>query len=396
MYATMAGLKKDNNDITLFKSTGIITQNATGEYLYGDEKKIKDNALRGNLLRYDDKKGMVKAEGNMSLGTNFGLIKTKAVGTAEGNLDSSKYKFNLTFGIDANIDSKVQDRLEFYMAGDNVDLSDINYETPNQKKAIYQLTDEKDDKKLMEDFEKVPVFTKRPKDFNYNLVFSDVNFVYDSFDISLRSVGKIGLAMVGKKVINKKLDGYIEFQYKGGADIFTIYLKTGTNDWLYLEYRPGTLSLLSSYDDINTAIGATAPDKRKIKGEANRFYMYTLGSSMYKADFVDYMADKAKGINRERLEPKEIVLPEDSSMLFGDTTLQNNSNPEQKITTPDQKQQQEQQQELNNIEQMKMNNQNILSAPPPDRAKPKEETPAEQPKMEAPKPESIPQDTVPK
>ncbi len=386
MYATILSSKKDNKDITLFQTTGIVTQNATGEYLYGDAKKIKDNAARGNLLRYDDKKGIAKAEGDINLGTNFGLIKTKAVGFADVMLDSSKYKFNLTFGIDANVDSKVEDRLEFYMSGDNVDNPDISYETEKQRKSIAMLTDEKSDKKLLEEFEKAPVFNKRPKDFNYNLVFSEVNFVYDSFDIALHSVGKIGLAMIGKKVINKKLDGYIEFQYKGGADVFTIYLVTGTKDWLYLEYRPGTLGVLSSYEDVNKGIGAVAPDKRKITGENKRFYMYTLGSSINKADFVDYMADKAKGINRPRPEPTNIVVPDAPVLFMDDTSSQKDTLPEKKTITPEQKQQLQQQEELNNIEQMKMSNQNILSAPPPDRAKPKEE-PKQEPKQEAPKQE---------
>ncbi len=403
MYATFLGSKKDGNDITLFKTTGIVAQNATGEYLYGDEKKIKDNASRGNLLRYDDKKGIAKAEGDIDLGVKLGLIKTKAVGYGEVLLDSSKYKFNLTFGVDANIDSKIQERLEFYMAGDNVDLADINYETEKQRKMMWMLTDEKDDKKLLEEFEKAPVFTKRPKDFNYNLVFSDVNFVYDSIDISLRSVGKIGLAMIGKKVINKKLEGYIEFQYKGGADIMTIYLKTGTNDWLFLEYRPGTLGVLSSYDDVNTALGTIAPEKRKITGENKRFYMYTLGSSLNKADFVEYMADKAKGIFRERFVEKDIVLPEDTSMLYGDSASLENGMPEQKITTPEQQERNQMQEELNNIEKMKMNNQSILSGAPPDRNKPKtdtlqQETPKEQlieePKQETVKPVEQKADTI--
>ncbi|HRG89911.1 MAG TPA: hypothetical protein PLW44_12885, partial [Chitinophagales bacterium] len=364
--------------VTLFQTTGIITQSPTGEYNYGDEKKIKDNNPRGNVLRYDDKKGIAKAEGTFTLGTNFGLIKTKAAGFGEVYLDSAKYKFNLTFGINANIESKIQERLEFYMGGDNVDLQDINYETEKQRKTIQFLTDEKDDKKLMEEFEKVPVFNKRPKDFNFNWVFSDVNFVYDSMDVSLRSVGKIGVAMVGKKVVNKKLDGYIEFQYKGGADIFTIYLKTGTQDWIYMEYRPGTLALLTSYDDINNTIGTIAPEKRKVT-EGKRFYMYTLGSSMNKTGFVEYMSDKAKGIFRERPDATNItvpVLPEDSAAMFGgDSTYIEG---EQEIT-PEQRIEMRREEERNAIQEMQMSGKSILSGPPPDRVKPKEEPKKEEP-----------------
>lgn len=374
MYATLMGPKMDNKDISFLRTTGIVTQATSGEYLLGDAAKIKENALRGNVIRYDDKKGIVKAEGKITTGLNYGIIKMLSAGFVEGRQDSNLYKVNMTFGLDMKFDEKIQERIEFYMAGDNVDLPDISYENERQKKAVYELTDSKDDKKLVEEFDKTALFNKRPKMLEHNIVFSDVNFVFDPLDVSLRSVGKIGVAMIGKKVINKKLDGYIEFQYKGGADLYTIYLKTGTNDWLYFEYRPGTLGILTTYDQINTLIASTPPDKRKIKGENDRFYIYTLGSSLNKADFVEYMKDRAAGIVRPRFEPKiDIPIPGDSTELNGPEIpgdIQNN--PQQQIT-PDQRERMERQNEIDQIERMKMNNQNILSGPPPDRLKPKEE-----------------------
>jgi hypothetical protein len=382
MYSTIINPLQEATDVTLFKAKGIVTQDANGVYLFGSEKKIKENAVAGNLLKYDDKKGTIKAEGRFRLGTNFGIIKSMTVGSADVKLDSSIYKYNFTFGLDVKMDPKVQERLEFYMAGDNIDLNDIGYENDKQKKAIYELSDEKKDKKLLEEFDKNPVFNKRPENLFHNLVFSDINFIYDSTDVSLRSVGKIGLAMVGKKVINKKLEGYIEFQYKGGADLFTIYLKTGTNDWVFFEYRPGTLGILSSYDDINTMIGSTPPEKRRIKGDNDRFYLYTLGSSLNKADFVDYMKDRANGVIRPRFEPKlDIPIPGDSAFIEGDSSF---LPPSMMVDSffdaplpPDVKEQMERQEEIDGIEQMRQSGQQILSGPPPGRDKPKEEPAAE-------------------
>lgn len=383
IYATVLAPKTDNKDVSLFKATGIVTQQASGEYQLGSAKKINDKKLTGNVLKYDDKKGIIKTEGRYNLGANFGIIKSIAAGSSEIYLDSNKYKFNITFGLNMKVDDKVQERLEFYMGGDNIDLADINYDTEKQKKIIYELCDEKEDKKLLTDFETTAQFNKRPKALTHNWVFSDVNFVFDSGDVALRSVGKIGLAMVGKKVINKKLDGYIEIQYKGGADLFTIYLKTGTNDWVFFEYRPGTLGVLSSYDDINTMIGSTPPDKRKIKGENDRFYLYTLGSSMNKADFVDYMKDKANGINRPRFEPKlDLPLPGDSLPPLDSLITpgsQDDGYPPAEIITPDQREEMQRQKEMeriNELEKMKLEGGSIFSAPPPGRTEPKkEETP---------------------
>jgi len=61
-----------------------------------------------------------------------------------------------------------------------------------------------------------------------------------------------------------------------------------------------SLPLLSSYDDINNGIATVAPEKRKVSGEGKRFYMYTLGSSMNKTGFVEYMSDKAKALKAKK------------------------------------------------------------------------------------------------
>ncbi|MCS6935220.1 MAG: hypothetical protein NZM35_08745 [Chitinophagales bacterium] len=396
IYATVLGPKSENKDISIFRATGIVTQKSSGEYLLGSPKKITDNKPAGNLMVYDDKKGVIKAEGRFNLGANFGIIKTLAAGSADVYLDSNKYKFNLTLGLNMRLDDKIQERLEFYMAGDNIDLTDINYDNDKQKKAIAELCDEKEDKKLYTDFEATGQFNKRPKALTHNWVFSDVNFVFDSADVSLRSVGKIGLAMVGKKVINKKLDGYIEIQYKGGADLFTIYLKTGTNDWVYFEYRPGTLGVLSSYDDINTMVSTTPPDKRRVKGENDRFYLFTLGSSMNKTDFMEYMKDKANGINRPRYEPKldlplpgDTLPPLDSVLVPG--PVDDGYPVQQEIITPDQREEIERQRELQRIyelEKLKLSGGGIFSAPPPDRTAPKQDEAPKPNNQEAPQPEN--------
>ncbi|MGK4455970.1 hypothetical protein, partial [Klebsiella pneumoniae] len=75
-----------------------------------------------------------------------------------------------------------------------------------------------------------PAF-KRPEDFQHFLVFSDVNFIYDADDLTMRSYGKIGLAFVGDKGIHKRLDGFIEVGLKNNN--CNIYLKTGANEWFY-------------------------------------------------------------------------------------------------------------------------------------------------------------------
>ena len=315
MYHALFTQIHNSTDLCMFKAPGVVTYNAkTNEYLIGDEEKIKHGALEGNLLRYNDDKGMIKGEGEMSLGADFQVIKYEAAGTMEADFKKKQYTFNMTFGLDMKTGNKsLDEKFQTIMFNDNTDLPDINYEGDKFKKIYSTLADAKVDEKLIKALETTPMFV-RPKDFNYYLVFSDVNFIYDADDLTLRSYGKIGVAFVGDKGIHKKLDGYIEIGLKNNN--FNIYLKTGANEWFFFEYKPNSLGLISSYDDYTRIVGTmimTPAEKRKINGDKNQWYVINLGSTINKGAFLDAMKEKNSPLLPiEKVKPK---VPKDSTAL---------------------------------------------------------------------------------
>lgn len=312
MYHGLFTVLENQSDLCMFKAPGVVTYNTkTNEYVIGDEDKIKKGILPGNQLTYNDEKGTMKGVGEMSLGADFGLIKYKAVGTMTADLKKKQYTFNLTFGINLRTDNKsLDEKFQTLMFNDNTDLPDINYDVERFKIAYSNIADEK----MVKDLETAPIF-KRPKDFNYNLVFSDVNFIYDADDLTLRSYGKIGVAFVGEKGVHKKLDGYIEVGLKNNN--LNIYLKTGANEWFFIEYKPGSLGLISSYDDYNRIVGTiimTPSEKRKITGEKNQSLVVNLGSTINKGAFLDAMKEKSNPLlPMEKVRPRPQV-PKDTSI----------------------------------------------------------------------------------
>lgn len=307
MYHAIFSQILNSTDLPIFKAPGVVTYNEkTGEYLMGDEDKIEKGTLPGNLLRFNDDKGTLKGEGELSLGGNFGVIRSEAAGTVDVDLKKKQYTFNMTFGLDMKTNNKsLDEKFQTIMLNDNSDLPDINYEGDKFKKIYSNLADPKVDDKLIKDLETTPMF-KRPKDFDYSLVFSDVNFIYDADDLTLRSYGKIGIAFIGDKGIHKKLDGFIEIGLKNNN--FNIYLKTGANEWFYFEYKPNNLGMVSSYDDYNRIIGTmimTPSEKRKITGEKNQWYVINLGSTINKAAFLDAMKEKSSPLLPvEKVKPR--------------------------------------------------------------------------------------------
>ncbi len=121
---------------------------------------------------------------------------------------------------------------------------------------------------------------------------------------------------------------------------------------------------------------------------------------MNKADFVDYMKDRANGVIRPRFEPKlDIPIPGDSALIEGDSSF---LPPSMMVDSffdaplpPDVKEQLERQEEIDGIEQMRQSGQQILSGPPPGRDKPKEEPAAEPVPEVKPEETPVPQNETP-
>jgi hypothetical protein len=315
MYHALFTTIKSYSDPCIFKAPGVVTYNAkTNEYVMGDEDKITKGTLQGNVLRYSDEKGTIRGEGKMGLGGDYGAIKSAAAGTLAADVKKKEYTFNMTFGLDMKTGNKnLDEKFETIMFNDNTDLPDINYEGDRFKMIYTNLADTVADAKLIKDLDATPLF-KRPKNFDYYLVFSDVNFIYDADDLTLRSYGKIGVAYAGEKAINKRLDGFIEFGLKNNN--INIYLKTGANEWFYFEYKPGTLGLVSSYDDYNRIVGGiimTPAEKRKITGDKGQSYSLDLGSTINKGAFLDAMKEKNSPLlPAEKVRPR---IPKDSTAI---------------------------------------------------------------------------------
>lgn len=295
MYHALFTPVMAHSDPALFKAPGVVTYNEkSGDYVMGDPERVDSGSLVGNILRYNEAKGIIRGEGKLSFGTDFGVIKYAVAGTTEVDLAKKQYLFNMTFGIDMNLNNKTLDeKFQQIMVTDNIDGPDAAYEGDKFKMVYSNLADPKTDAKLISNLSVAPTFV-RPKDFKYYLVFDDVRFIYDPDDLTLRSYGRFNLSYIGEKAIHKRLEGFIEVGLK--SNTFNIYLKTGANEWFFFEYRPGTLGLISSYDDYNRIVAtmtAAPPDKRKITGDKGQFYTYNIGSTINKSAFLDAMKDKA-------------------------------------------------------------------------------------------------------
>lgn len=397
MYTTLLGGIKSVGDKEVFRATGVLTHDAkNNEYLIGTEERVRDkNSLKGNLLKYNETTNVLKGDGVLNLGADFGFINTLAIGTIENDINKDQYLTNLTIGLDFNTQNKaINEKFEGLMYNDNIDLNDIDYSTSKFKLVWDNIIDKKADEKIIKEFEATGI-PKRPKALPHYLVFTDVNMIYDKTDMTLRSYGKIGVSFIGERGIHKKIDGYIEIGYRQNADFCNIYLKTGANEWFFIEYKPGMLGMVSSYDEFVRTIGGVAPDKRKVEGPNNRFYVYTIGSTINKQTFLDAMKEKANpNLPTEKVFKRKVT---DSTAVKNTTTVKDTTT---KTNTPIVKDsttnvkaaspKTENPQQIPNVAPLPADTTSKDNAAPQNSPPSKTDAPKEEPKAETPKDKPLP------
>jgi hypothetical protein len=144
--------------------------------------------------------------------------------------------------------------------------------------------------------------------FVKTIVFSDLNLKWSEEYKAWYSVGPLGLSNVDKYDINAKVNGYVEIR-KGlnGGEAITILLEITPSVWYYFGYEEKRLTIFSSNDNFNRAVGSKAKLGRP--GE----YGVMLGSMMDELSFIQRFKAAYLGINRPVEEP--VVPPTDQNDL---------------------------------------------------------------------------------
>lgn len=97
----------------------------------------------------------------------------------------------------------------------------------------------------------------------HTLVLSKVDLRWNAKQKAWHSVGKIGVAGVGKQSLNALVDGYVEIRRENSTDQVEIYIEAEPQTWYYLRYANNIVLAKSSSESFDGEIGG------KAKGDPN-------------------------------------------------------------------------------------------------------------------------------
>ena len=78
----------------------------------------------------------------------------------------------------------------------------------------------------------------------------------------------------------------MDIGFKRSGSFINLYIESTATDWYFLNYQNNIMSIISSDDDFNKALGLLDPKDRRIQGENGAIYMYTLATAHRKDQFL--------------------------------------------------------------------------------------------------------------
>lgn len=254
----------------------------TDRFVFGDSARIYNpNLFKGARLTYENKTGIVSAEGPVSIGSGLKYMKVTAAGRLRSDYNiPDTVAFTVTGELMSGIEMTIPKTLVEMMVND-IKASSFDATVPpfNSQANFYQpalnefVSDEKDREEaqanLRNNFLNLP---KKDNKYTFLLGRHPViwNADYQSF-LSLED--RIPIVAINGEPIQKMLTAYVEYKMPGNEDDrFYLYIRASADLWYFFGYQAGALNVVSSSTRFNDALLALKTKETQIKMPDGEIY----------------------------------------------------------------------------------------------------------------------------
>ena len=277
IYPAFARAKQIPNDPEYIMAEGFLTFNKELEsYIVASAEKIADLELEGNILYLDKKNCIARGEGELDLGASFGRVDFKPMGSIVNYMreDSAIIKVAVAMDFFFNEDCMklFSNMIESSAGLDGIDI----LEMPHYHIALKEILSNREYQRHYPELKQYHHFPRLPRSLQISLMLADMQMVWEPETKTFVSQGHIGVAVCGKKEVNRYVPGIIEIKKKtsqttGGNNTAEIrmYFEIG-NDWFYFEYKGTTMRAFSSVKEFNECLKTTPEKKRKIDSDPKK------------------------------------------------------------------------------------------------------------------------------
>ncbi len=291
IYPMLFGAKARYSDPEVTTDTGVLFYDKeSGDLVIGARKKLFEKADKGNVIRFNDDKKTIYAEGAFSLDLNIksGIKSGFAGSTLWNQQTDSTYYFDWTFFMDFPLPKETVQRM-VELAKEEQYGTKANINTEALQRNIHEFYAKEKDAKTISDnlkntgnlnsdnkiatlgFVKL-LGRKKEKEkevFDTKLYFSDIEkrgaekaqffvsasrWYFDQKSNAFVCNGEVELASINGANINKRFNALFVVDKKKSGDDIHIYISFYQNEWVYFNYVRGVMYAWSNDKTFNSSI----------------------------------------------------------------------------------------------------------------------------------------------
>ena len=249
LYPVYAGSKVSDTDIGFFTVDGQLRYDAkTRNYSLSRNDPNTPNTYAGATLTYHDATGRVDFRGPLHVIGNTKNFAISGSGVGTGQPDSARYRVDALLAFDISMPAKALEAMTNRLVSATKNSPLALDGSANELYKVGEFAAQQD----------VEAYASRggtalskvaPKLQQHTLVLNKVDLRWNAKLRAWYSVGKLGLAGVGKRDVNALIDGFVEIKRENNADVVEMYLEVEPQVWYYFKYANGLLLTKSADDD---------------------------------------------------------------------------------------------------------------------------------------------------
>ncbi len=317
IYTRFLDRRRDPNDVALIDATGYLHYyKNSNKFVVTEKAKHLKPDTSGKLVSLQKDFCLQHGEGKINLGIDLGQIKLSPAGSINHLLDKNEIKTELVLALDFFFSEAALDTLVSELQSAR-SLSPMSITSGFFEKNMNELVGNSSYKEFKDQLMLYANEAKLPKSTQHTILLGNVKFKWHTETGSYLNYGKIGIATINNKPVNKYVEGYLQILKRRSGDLIKFYFELPNKDYYYFTYSRGVMQTLSNNEDFVKAIQNIKKKARKLKTRRGQTpYRYIIATEQNKVQFLRNMrlfeeAQIAKEEERKQMEQEQKELEEE-------------------------------------------------------------------------------------
>ncbi len=288
VYPVFLSKKQKTGDQEILNSRGFLKfDKQKQEFQISTKQKFDNPDLSDDFVSMKQANCDVSGEGKLNLGLELGQVKIQTYGSASHSIVSDETKFKGMIAMDFFLAPELWKIIEETIAATS-GLQPADITSSDYKKALSGLIGKDVAEKLIKEIATTGTIKRLPDELTKAIVFSNVEFKWDTETRSYVSDGWVSISNIGKTPVNKVVKGKIQLIKKRGGDVLNVYIELESQKWFFFNYSRNIMNVIAGDENYNKVVRELDSKKRQVDGQNGQPpYQFIIGIEKRKRDFLE-------------------------------------------------------------------------------------------------------------